>query len=150
MSKMTQVGKFDPEQHPLFLRLYREAGFKRLTEEAIDEMLSEKGLKLVVFAEDPNRVRETLDIVVIAPEVAKTFSANLSSCWMGDVKKARAMAARFGVRKLPAIALFRNEVYLGAAEGLLPWDAYIETLVEVAKREQAPKRTIAIMAAPSK
>ena len=147
MSKYTQVGAYEPDGHPLFQRLYNEEGFKKLTEENVDEMLADTGLKLVLFADDPNRVRETLDIVVIGPELKKVFKDYLSSCWMADVKKARAMSTRFGVKRLPAVAFFRGAKFLGASEGLKNWDEYLEELGVIGSRTdaEAPRRTITIV-----
>ncbi len=147
MSKYTQVGAYEPDEHPLFKRLYNEEGFLKLTEENLAEMQARPGLKLVIFADDPNRVRETLDVVVIGPELKKVFKDYLDSCWMADVKKARAMSAQFGVKRLPAIGFFRGSDFLGAAEGLKNWDEYLQELGQIGSREKAPKRTITIMSA---
>ena len=145
MSKYTQVGAYEPDEHPLFQRLYNQEGFLKLTDENLAQMQAEKGLKLVLFAEDPNRVRETLDIVVIGPELKKVFKDYLASCWMVDVKKARALSTQFGIKRLPAIAFFRDKDFLGASEGLKNWDEYLEELGVIGSRTQAPKRTITIV-----
>ena len=57
------------------------------------------------------------------------------------------MAARWGMRKLPAVALFRGSVYLGACQGLKDWDEYLRELAEIAARTEAPKRMISILPA---
>jgi hydrogenase-1 operon protein HyaE len=150
MAKFTQVAAIDPETHPGFRRLFDKEGFKKLTEDGLDAMLEEVGMKMVVFADDPNKMKETLDIVIIAPEIAKAFGNRLAGCWMSDTSTGRALASRFGFRRLPAVALFKNEVCLGAAEGLMNWDDYIKTLAEIGSRQTAPKRTIAILAGSSK
>ncbi len=145
MSKYTQVGAYEPDEHPLFVRLYNEEGFSKLTEENLAEMQAVPGLKLVLFADDPNRVRETLDIVVIGPELKKVFKDYLSGAWIADVKKARAMSTQFGIKKLPAVAFFRDAAFLGASEGLKNWDEYLEELGEIGSRTKAPRRTITIV-----
>lgn len=145
MSKYTQVGAYEPDEHPLFQRLYNQEGFQKLTEETLPTMQAEVGLKLVLFADDPNRVRETLDVVVIGPELKKVFKDYLSSCWMVDVKKARAMSTQFGIKRLPAVAFFRDAQFLGACEGLKDWDEYLQELGEIGSRTKAPKRTITIV-----
>ncbi len=151
MSKFTKVAPIIPEENPLFQRLFGAEGFKILREEGedgVDAFLAAPGLKFAIFADDPNKQKETMDIVVIGPELAKVFP-NLAEKRMSDVTTGRALAARWGIRKLPAVALFRGGVYLGAAEGLMGWSEYIEALAEISRREAAPKRTIAIMAKPA-
>ncbi len=147
MSRFTQVAPVDPETHPGFRRLWNEGGFRCLKEDTLEDFLGAPGLKLVVFADDPNKQKETLDIVVIGPEIAKTLAAGLEGKWFSDVVTGRALASRWGVKRLPAIALFRNRVYLGAAEGLKGWDDYLSELTQISKRTEGPRRQIAILAA---
>ena len=124
----------DTAVHPLFARLREEAGFAEFSGATLETMLEAPGLKMVLFAEDPNLRRETLDIAVIGPELRKAL-----------VSEGRALGARYGIRKFPAVALFRGAEYLGAAEGLMGWDEYIQALVEIGAREKGPSRTIAIL-----
>ena len=129
----------DTAVHPLFARLREEAGA------TLETMLEAPGLKMVLFAEDPNLRRETLDIAVIGPELRKALGAAVASGWYTAVSEGRALGARYGIRKFPAVALFRGAEYLGAAEGLMGWDEYIQALVEIGAREKGPSRTIAIL-----
>ena len=64
---------------------------------------------------------------------------------MTDTAVGRALAARWGMRKLPAVALFRGEAFLGAVEGLSDWGAYEAGLAEIASRTAPQKRTIAVL-----
>ena len=127
----------DTAVHPLFARLREEAGFAEFSGATLETMLEAPGLKMVLFAEDPNLRRETLDIAVIGPELRKALGAAVS--------EGRALGARYGIRKFPAVALFRGAESLGAAEGLMGWDEYIQALVEIGAREKGPSRTIAIL-----
>lgn len=63
---------------------------------------------MVLFAEDPNLRRETLDIAVIGPELRKALGAAVASGWYTAVSEGRALGARYGIRKFPAVALFRG------------------------------------------
>ncbi|WP_295480933.1 hydrogenase expression protein HyaE [Sutterella sp.] len=146
MAKFTRVAEIDPATHPLFNRLWNEAKFNRLDEAGLEAFLASPGLKFVIFCADPNLQKETMDIVVIGPEIWKTVSKIAQSAWCTDPAEGRALAARWGVRKLPALAFFRDGVFLGAAEGLDGWDGYLAKLAEIAGRTAAPKRTIAILA----
>ena len=138
MAKYTRVSQIDPENHPLFNRLWTTEGFQRLTSESVEKFL------------DTNNQKETLDILVIGAELKKAIEAALApenGAWMSDVKEGRALAARWGMRKLPAVALFRGSIYLGACQGLKDWDEYLRELAEIAARTEAPKRTISILPA---
>ena len=83
--------------------------------------------------------------LVIGTVIRKCFGSALSGAWLADVMKGRAMAARWGVRKLPALALFRDECFLGAAEGLDTWEGYLTKLGAIARRTEPPQRTISIL-----
>lgn len=146
MGKWTRVAVIDPEKNPLFQRMFGEDGFSHLCEDDLDAFLAEPGLKMVLFAEDPNLQKETMDIVVIGPELKKAFGANLAGGWFAELKQGRALGARWGIKRLPAIALFRGKEFLGAAEGLMGWEEYCAKLQEISTRTQAPRRTISIIA----
>lgn len=145
MAKLTRIAQIDPETHPLFLRLFGEEGFRKLSSASAAELAEVSGLQLVLFAADPNEQKETLDILVIGAELKRALSQALSGAWASDVREGRALAARWGVRKLPAAALFRSGTFLGACEGLRGWDEYLSELAQIAARTEAPKRTISIL-----
>ena len=144
-----KIVRIDPVTHPIFKRLFGEAGFTRVDEETIDEFLKTDGLKMVVFADDPNDRKTTLDIAVIAPEIKKAFGEVFSRCSCADFTQARSLAARWGLRSMPAVAIFRDSEFLGAVQGLKPWDEYISLLTEIAASQKAAPRTIAILSANS-
>lgn len=144
MSRFTKVVVIDPATHPGFVRMREKEGFTEFGEAEVDAMVKAPGLKFVVFADDPNKQKETLDIVVIAPEVKKTLP-QVESAWVTDTAVGRALAARWGMRKLPAVALFRGEAFLDAVEGLSDWGAYEAGLAEIASRTAPQKRTIAVL-----
>ena len=129
MAKYTRVSQIDPENHPLFNRLWTTEGFERLTSESVEKFLDTPGLKIALFGDDPNNQKETLDILVIGAELKKAIEAALApenGAWMSDVKEGRAF---------------------GACQGLKDWDEYLRELAEIAARTEAPKRTISILPA---
>lgn len=146
MGKWTRVALIDPAKNPLFQRMFGEDGFTPLSEDGVDSFVAVAGLKMVIFAEDPNLQKETMDIVVIGPELKKAFGPNLAAAWFADLKQGRALAARWGIKRLPAVALFRDKEFLGAAEGLMGWEEYCSKLQEISQRTHAPRRTISIIA----
>ena len=71
MAKYTRVSQIDPENHPLFNRLWTTEGFERLTSESVEKFLDTPGLKIALFGDDPNNQKETLDILVIGAELKR-------------------------------------------------------------------------------
>ena len=78
MAKYTRVSQIDPENHPLFNRLWTTEGFERLTSESVEKFLDTPGLKIALFGDDPNNQKETLDILVIGAELKKAIEAALN------------------------------------------------------------------------
>ena len=72
MELMGTSPKIDLYSHPLFLRMVNEHGFESCDKDTFPQFLQKPGLSMVVFIEDPNRMKETMDALVIAPELAKS------------------------------------------------------------------------------
>lgn len=145
MTDVRRPATADQAGHPAFERLFGAEGFRLLREADIEALTKAEGMQLAVFADDPNRMKETIDMAVIAPEIRRALGSAVAGAWFSDMPTGRAMAARWGIRRLPAVALFRSGVYLGAAEGLMNWDAYLKQLAEIGMRRCAPKKTIAVL-----
>ena len=61
-------------EHPGYKRLFGQAGFSLIDSSQLEEFLKIEGLKMLVFADDPNERKTTMDMAVIAPELKKAFS----------------------------------------------------------------------------
>ena len=142
-----QMTVIDVDAHPAFLRLWGEAGFLRLTEENLERFTERPGLLLAVFADSPTTFKESIDMAVIAPEIARALEPHLAGKAFTDPAAGRAIARRFGLTRLPAAGLFREGELLGALQGLKAWDEYLKGLAEIGARRFAPSRTIPIAAA---
>ena len=55
--------------HPLVAQLFTRHGCTEVTADNIDTFVAGAGHAMLVFTEDPLRVRETLDIAVIVPQL---------------------------------------------------------------------------------
>jgi hydrogenase-1 operon protein HyaE len=147
MNEITKsIAHIDTRTHPCFVRLHQQAGFEILNEANLDAFLCAEGLKLAVFADDPNNRKETMDIVVIAPELKKAFGDTLTQSVFADFQVARALAARWGLRSMPAVAIFHGKTFLGAVQGLQTWDDYCQKLVAIMQKPQSTPRVIAVLA----
>lgn len=122
------------QAHPLLAQLVTRHGFVELDAAAFDAWIAPPGRALVVFVEDPARVKETLDLAVIAPEIARAFPQVFRTALLMP-EAARAVAVRYGFRRWPALVVLRDGGYVGAVDGLRNWDEYVN---EVARLVDAP------------
>ncbi|HUH91840.1 MAG TPA: hydrogenase [Casimicrobiaceae bacterium] len=127
--------------HPLIARLEAH-GFRALEASEIDAFAA-GGHVLLVLIEDPMRVRETLDLAVIAPELARAFPGRFRTGLLLP-EAARAAQARFGVRRWPALVVLRDGRYVGAVEGLRNWDQYLDEIGRLLAAEPSRPPTIGI------
>lgn len=134
--------------HPLFERMLREPGFADVSAQDFESFSAQPGPTVLFFSEDPARYRETLDLAVILPEIARAFAGRFR---VGALlpETARAMAVRFGVRRWPALVVLRDGDYVGAIEGLRNWDEYCTEVAHLlaAPASRPPSIGIAVKAA---
>jgi hydrogenase-1 operon protein HyaE len=109
--------------HPVIASLFAKHGYQSVDAGNIDAFADAPGLALLLFLEDPLRVRETLDLAVIVPEIVRTLADPLR---VGVLlpEAARQLHARYGFRRWPAIVVLRDGDYLGAVDGLRAWNEY--------------------------
>jgi hydrogenase-1 operon protein HyaE len=110
--------------HPLLLRLMQQTGAAVLGAEAFDAWADAPGVAMVVFAEDPERYKETLDLAVIVPEL-HAASGRAFRVALLPPAAARALSARYGFARWPAFVMLRDGQYLGAVDGIRDWDVYV-------------------------
>ena len=129
--------------HPLIAQLFTKHGFAAVTAADLDAFVSERGHALLVFTEDPLRVKETLDLAVIVPELARAFAGRFRvGVLLPDA--ARQVHPRYGFRRWPAFVVLRDGAYVGAVDGLLNWDEYLETVARLLDAPPARPPTIGI------
>ena len=139
-----------PGVHPLLAQLFSRHGYENVSAESIEAFLQPAGHALLVFTEDPLRVRETLDLAVIVPELASAFAGRFRVGVLLPAA-ARELQPRYGVRRWPAFVVLRDGVYVGGVEGLRNWDEYVSELARLLEAEptRAPTIGVAIKAAGS-
>ena len=125
-----------PPLHPLIAQLFARHGCTQITAGNIDAFVGSPGHAMLLFTEDPLRVRETLDIAVIVPELMRAFPGRFR---VGALlpEAARRMQARYGFRRWPAFVMLRDGEHVGAVDGLRVWDEYFN---EVARLLDATPR----------
>ena len=134
--------------HPLLEQLVSRHGFTVVDAESLDDFVDAPGHALLVFTEDPVRYRETLDLAVIAPEIARAFPGSFRAGVLYP-SAARKVAPRFGFARWPALVMLRDGAYVGAIDGLRNWDEYLEETQRLLSAEptRAPSVGIAVMSA---
>jgi hydrogenase-1 operon protein HyaE len=116
--------------HPLLARLVKETGATVLAADTFDAWAGNAGFAMVVFAEDPERFKETLDLAVIVPELHATCGQRFRVALLPPAA-ARAIAPRYGFARWPAFVMLRDGQYLGAVDGIRGWDVYTAELLRM-------------------
>jgi hydrogenase-1 operon protein HyaE len=122
--------------HPLLQRLMAELGAPALAPDTLDAWAQQPGHALLVFSEDPVQYRETLDLAVIVPELARAFPQRFRVGLLPPAA-ARAVAPRYGFRKWPALVVLRDGRYVGAIETVRDWDEYLAEIGRLLEAEPA-------------
>lgn len=134
-----------PAIHPLIEQLFTRHGFVHVDAASLEAFAGAPGHALLVFTEDPVRYKETLDLAVIVPEVAKAFPGAFR---IGVLlpSEARKASPRYGFARWPAIVLLKDGLYVGAIDGLRNWDEYLDEMQRLlaAEASRAPSIGIAV------
>jgi len=116
-----------PALHPLLARLVRETDASVPDPGAFDAWANQPGAAMLVFVDDPERHKETLDLAVIVPELHAGRSRAFRVALLLPAT-ARVLAPRYGFARWPAFVMLRDGQYLGAVDGIRDWDVYVGEL----------------------
>ena len=124
----------DARLYPPVARLFATHGYTEVRADNFDAFSGRAGHTLLLFTEDPIRYKETLDLAVIVPEIARAFPGRFT---VGVLlpEAAREFHPRYGFRRWPAFVLLKDGDYVGAVDGLRNWDEYVD---EVGRLLTAP------------
>jgi hydrogenase-1 operon protein HyaE len=116
--------------HPLLDALFTRHGYADVTPDDLAAGAAAPGHRLLVFLEDPVRYKETLDLAVIVPEIARAFPGRFA---VGVLRPeaARAVHPRYGFRRWPALVVLKDGAYVGAVDGLRNWDEYLTEMTRL-------------------
>ncbi len=129
--------------HPLLARLVKLTNATVLGVDTFDHWAQQPGPAMVVFAEDPERFKETLDLAVIVPELHAT-GGRLFRVGLLPPTASRAIAPRFGFARWPAFVMLRNGQYLGTVDGVRDWDVYTAELQRLLAAEPTRPPSVGI------
>lgn len=130
--------------HPLLSRLVQETGAAVLDAQTFDAWVNQPGAAMLVFAEDPQQHKETLDLAVIVPELHGLRAGEFRVALLPPVV-ARALAPRYGFARWPAFVMLRDGRYVGAVAGIRDWDEYVAELDSLLVAEPTRPPGVGIM-----
>jgi len=127
----------DAMAYPLVAQLFSKHGFAEVTPASFAAWAQRPGRTLLLFLEDPGRHKETLDLVVIVPELVRAFPGRFAvGVLLPEV--ARAISVRYGFRRWPAFVVLADGKYVGAVDGLRNWNEYLTEMARLL--DAAPMR----------
>jgi hydrogenase-1 operon protein HyaE len=91
---------------------------------------------LLFLAGDPVKYPEALDVAVVLPQLLRAFPGRLTAGLVAPEAE-RAVHARFGCRRWPALVLLRGDAYVGSIERMRDWDEYLTELAALLERPAA-------------
>ncbi|MEQ1807171.1 MAG: hydrogenase [Burkholderiaceae bacterium] len=116
-----------PPLHPLLTRLVQATGASVLDAGNLEAWLNQPGAAMLVFIDDPQQHKETLDLAVIVPELHAARAREFRVALLPPVV-ARAIAPRYGFVRWPAFVILRDGHYVGVVDGIRDWDVYVAEL----------------------
>ncbi len=140
---MTAAVSTPQQPHPLLSRMMAALDAPALDAKDFDAWAAQPGHALVVFSEDPVLYRETLDLAVIVPELARAFAGRFRVGLLLQAP-ARALAPRYGFRRWPALVMLRDGRYVGAIDGLRDWREYLDEIARLLEAEPTRPPTVGI------
>ena len=128
---------------PLVAALVVRHRFAAVGAETLDAFVAQPGATVLAFTEDPVRYRETLDLAVIVPELARAFAGRFRVGVL-FAHEARACQPRFGFRRWPALVVLRDGAYVGAIDGLREWAQYVAEMEHLLRAPATRAPTIGV------
>lgn len=119
-----------PAMHPLLQQMLAEMSCTLLDESSFDDWASRDGRALVFFSEDPLQYRETLDLAVVVPQLARAFAGRFRTGLL-LAGPARRLAPRYGFRRWPALVMLDAGRHVGAIDGVRDWSEYRRLLQDL-------------------
>jgi hydrogenase-1 operon protein HyaE len=120
--------------HPLMQRLLAEHGARHVTTDSLPAWRAEPGVHALLFAGDPVRFPEALDLAVVLPELRAAFGGRFD-LGLAAREHEDALARSFGVQRWPSLVFLRDGGYLGTVSGMLDWNDY---LADIGRLLEAP------------
>ena len=127
--------------HPLIQQLFDRHHYPEVTLDTHEEFSQQPGLKVLFFAGDPKRYRDTTDVAVVLPELDKAFDGQLHPGVVVATAE-RELQLHYGFCAWPALVFLRDGDYLGAITGIQNWADYLQQIQALMIAEAQPLPTV--------
>jgi len=123
----THMTDTDIEAPPLLAQLVSKHHAPWIDFDNIDAWLaSQQGDHVLLFAGDPVRFPEALDVAVVLPELQRACAAvgRTFGIAVAVPESAEALAKKFGSQRWPTLMFFRTGHYVTTLSGMHDWSDY--------------------------
>jgi hydrogenase-1 operon protein HyaE len=126
--------------HPLLQRLLDEFGYPLLTTASHEAFVRSHEYSVLFFSEDPNKIRESLDVAVVLPELQAAFPQLAAALIDRDAEQA--LQARYFFVTWPALVFLKRGDFLGTIIRIQNWDDYLQQITEILARQPQPVESV--------
>ncbi|WP_221797713.1 hypothetical protein [Oceanobacter mangrovi] len=119
--------------HPLIQRLLDEFHYPLLASSTIDEFVGSHEFSVLFFTEDPTKVKESLDVAVVLPELVAVFPQLAAAVIDRDSEKQ--LQGRYHFVTWPALVFLKRGDFLGSIIKIQNWDDYLQQIPDILKRQ---------------
>ena len=134
------------EAHPLLTQLVARHGRWVDAENIADWRVNQEGDNVLLFAGDPIRFPEALDVAVVLPELQKASksSGKPFAIAVAVPEGAEALALKFGSNRWPTLMFFRDGQYVTTLSGMHDWSDYLNLLAQALDMPASRAPTVGI------
>jgi hydrogenase-1 operon protein HyaE len=120
------------EAHPLLAQLVARHGQWINADSIASWRDQQQGDHVLLFAGDPVRFPEALDVAVVLPELQKASksSGKPFAIAVAVPDGAEALALTFGSNRWPTLMFFRDGQYVSTLSGMHDWSDYLNLLAQ--------------------
>ena len=132
-----------PDTSPLIVRLVDSFGATWVDAQTIDAWAREGGDRVLLFAGDPVRFPEGLDVAVVLPELQRSFPGRFA---IGVVQRHQeeALARRYGSQRWPTLLFLRDGDYVTTLSGMHDWEVFVQRFEQALTSPKSRAPTIGI------
>jgi len=120
------------QAHPLLVQLVARHGQWVDAANIADWRANQQGDNVLLFAGDPVRFPEALDVAVVLPELQKASKSSGKPFGIGVAmpEGAEALALKFGSNRWPTLMFFRDGQYVTTLSGMHDWSDYVNLVAQ--------------------
>lgn len=133
--------------HPLLAQLVDRYGAIWVDQDTMNVWLEiQTGDNVLLFAGDPVRFPEALDVAVVLPELRKTLKHMGKSIGLAVAipETAEALALKYGSQRWPTLMFFRDGKYVTTVSGMHDWTDFVELVKSALHQGTSRAPTIGI------